>query len=43
VNRCTVIYENGEFTDNKIPQQIEAKLKKYGIKEAYERRDNTKS
>ena len=43
VNRCTVIYENGEFTDNKIPQQIEAKLKKYGIREAYERRDNTKS
>ena len=43
VNRCTVIYENGEFTDNKIPQQIEAKLKRYGIKEAYERRDNTKS
>ena len=37
INKCTIIYENGEFTENNIPEQILGKLKKYGIGDVYER------
>ncbi len=37
VNKCSVIYENGEFTGRDIPEQIIGKLKKYGIGDVYER------
>lgn len=37
VNKCVMIYENGEFTDNELPQQIMSRFRKYNIVNLYER------
>lgn len=37
INKCTVIYEDGEFTNAILPQEIMARLKKYGISDPYVR------
>lgn len=34
-NYCTVIYEDGEFTDSKIPDDIMEKFSRYGIEDPY--------
>ena len=34
-NKCTVIYEDGEYLDNYIPQDIMDKFMKYGIENPY--------
>lgn len=38
VNKCTVIYENGEFTEDEIPDEITLRLKRYGISNPYGQR-----
>lgn len=39
-NTCTVIYEDGEFLDSDIPQDIMDKFIKYGIDDPYIWRHN---
>ena len=36
-NKCTLIYENGEFTDEKLPEEIVEHFLKYGISNPYVR------
>lgn len=36
VNRCTVVYENGEFTSNELPKEIIMRFAKYGISNPYD-------
>ena len=35
INKCTVIYENCEFTSNDIPKEIMKRFKNYGIDNPY--------
>ena len=30
-NCCTIVYENGEFTDKELPEEISLRFRKYGI------------
>ena len=34
-NKCTMIYDNGEFTNEEIPEEFLMKLTKYGIEDPY--------